>query len=114
MGSYISEYVTSGFNLYHQNLIISLTQTFLPTAQHQPLPRESLKNIDPVQAWVCKVSVRVAQAQVGPNTTNAMKSEQLNLMELGSKELHDFQQLIRGVGVELDMGERLALDTRVK
>ncbi|KAF8418551.1 mediator complex, subunit Med18 [Tirmania nivea] len=111
---YISEYVTSGYNLYHGNLVISLTQTFVPTIQHQPLPRELLRNIDPAQAWVCKVSVKVAQVQVGPNTVTGVRNEQHSLMEMGSKELHEFQQLVRGVGVELEMGERLALDTRVK
>ncbi|KAF8458841.1 mediator complex, subunit Med18, partial [Terfezia claveryi] len=111
--TYISEYVTSGYNLYHGNLVISLTQTFVPTVQHQPLPRESLKNIDPAQAWVCKVSVKVAQVQVGPGTATGVRNEQHSLMEMGSKELHEFQQLVRGIGVELEMGERLALDTRV-
>ena len=112
--SYISEYVSSGYNLYHGNLVISLTQTFIPTIQHQPLPRESLRNIDPAQAWVCKVSVKVAQVQTGPSTATGVRNEQHSLMEMGSKELHEFQQLVRGVGVELEMGERLALDTRVK
>lgn len=52
--------------------------------------------------------------QGGQSTATGARNEQHSLMEMGSKELHEFQQLVRGVGVELEMGERLALDTRVK
>ncbi|KAF8472151.1 mediator complex, subunit Med18 [Kalaharituber pfeilii] len=108
--THAAEYVTSGYNLYHQNLIISLTQTLLPTIPHHPLPRESLKNLDPAQAWVCEVSVRVSQA----GSAAGSNKEQVEVMNMGVAELKKFQELVRGVGVELEMGERLALDTRVR
>ena len=43
-----------------------------------------------------------------------MNKEQLEVMNTGTRELTDFRDLVRGVGVELEMGERLALDPRVR
>ena len=65
-----------------------------------------------MQAWVCEVSLRVAQAHGGQSSN--MNKEQLEVMNTGTRELTDFRDLVRGVGVELEMGERLALDPRVR
>ena len=84
---------------------------------HQPLPRGSLRHLDPAQAWVCEVSLRVAQAHgggAGGGQSSNMNKEQLEVMNTGTRELTEFRDLVRGVGVELEMGERLALDPRVR
>ena len=43
-----------------------------------------------------------------------MNKDQLEVMNTGTRELTEFRDLMRGVGVELEMGDRLALDPRVK
>ncbi|KAF8476009.1 hypothetical protein BDZ91DRAFT_758527 [Kalaharituber pfeilii] len=87
--THVTEYVPTGYNLYHQNLIISLTQTPLPTVPHQPLPRESFQNLDPAQAWVCEVSVRVAPA----GFAGSSNKDQVEIMSMEVAELKKFQEL---------------------
>ncbi|KAI5809551.1 mediator complex, subunit Med18 [Peziza echinospora] len=112
--TYVSEYVTTGHTLYHNNMIINLTQTLvtnLTTPPHQILPRDTnLRNIDPAKAWICDVSLRVAQV----GSTGSGNKDQLDTTNLGVQELRAFQALLKGVGIELEMGDRLSLDTRVK
>lgn len=85
-----------------------MAQTFIPKTVNQPLPRENLRNIDPAQAWVCQVSMNI------PTMPADNKQLQADTINAGVIELKKFQNLVRGAGLELEMGERLALDTRVK
>ena len=59
---------------------------------------------------MCEVSVRVAQVGL----TASSNREQVETMNLGQAELKRFQELVKGVGIDLEIGERLAMDTRIK
>lgn len=101
--------MSEGDRFIHQNIILSLHR-LLPApasggSQGSP-PKEApqldtLKPLDPSNAYVLQASIRIQEGS---------KPESISV---GINELKAFKELMKGV-VELDVGDRLALDTRVK
>jgi mediator of RNA polymerase II transcription subunit 18 len=112
-------YFTDNFRFIHNNVIITLSQTLVaPTISEagqaaearagnevgdevfdSPFPREALTTVDP--GWTMQAAVRVQ------NNTDV---ENVNV---GVNELRALKEALKGV-CDLDVVERLALDTRVK
>ena len=101
----------------HENIVLLLHQPLLVPSSVQnelnhgqpgtrrPLDQlpglGSLKPLDPSNGFVLQASIRVQ---------DGMKPE---LMNKATNELKAFKELMRGV-VDMEIGDRLALDTRVK
>ncbi|KAI9676782.1 MAG: Mediator of RNA polymerase II transcription subunit 18 [Trizodia sp. TS-e1964] len=109
------EYVLEGHQAIHNNIILHLfrIRRFPKRSQSQaasnsgpsPLkrlpPLKSLRLLDPSGGYILQASIRLQDGG---------KPESISL---GVDELKQFKELTKGV-IELDAGERLALDTRVK
>ncbi|KAG0643853.1 mediator complex, subunit Med18 [Tuber brumale] len=96
--------------LIHNNIIITLSQVLLPpppppavpNAQYgNPYPTPGLQPLDPARSWVLKAAVRVQSHQ------------DVESINTGINELKVFKELMRGM-CDLEVAERLALDTRVR
>ncbi|CAF9920589.1 MAG: Mediator of RNA polymerase II transcription subunit 18 [Heterodermia speciosa] len=85
-------YHLHGHRLTHNAIDIRLYQLFLPDAQ-TPL--------DPSGSYVLQTALRVADGQ------------NVERMQEGVRQLTELKETLKGV-VELEMGDRLALDTRVR
>jgi len=115
-------YFTENLRFVHGNVIITLSQTLVPAAFPppssrgaegeedmslgdevfgKPWPREGLKLVDQSGGWVVQAAVRVA------NNTD------VDNINVGVNELGALKEVLKGV-CELDVVERLALDTRVR
>ncbi|KAF8545037.1 mediator complex, subunit Med18 [Trichophaea hybrida] len=112
-------YFTDNFRFIHNNVIITLSQTLIPPTISEagqaaearagnevgdeifgnPFPREALTLVDP--GWTMQAAVRV---QTNTDVEN---------VNLGVNELRALKEVLKGV-CDLDVVERLALDTRVK
>lgn len=109
--SYVSSYITSGHRLIHNNIILTLTEilTFPPNPQQpaapppirSPFPLESLQKLDPEGSFMLQASVRILNGTDVDSTNIAVN------------ELKAFAAAMKGA-VELDVADRLAMDTRVK
>lgn len=121
-GSFLSEYALEGHRIIHNNIILLLHRLLrVPKdgkgrlgssgpdisgrAPLTPLDArpdaEAWTSIDPSGAWILQASVRVQDGS---------KPEP---MTLATNELLAFQEVIKGV-VDLEPGNRLAMDTRVR
>lgn len=106
---YASEYVIEGNRFIHQNLILFLHRIlrFPATGQNHQSPRqdsprfENLTLLDSSGAFLLQASIRIQDGSK-PETMSA-----------GINELRTFKELMKGV-VDLEIGDRLALDTRFK
>jgi len=100
--------------LIHNNIIITLSQVLLPPqppsppppaapyAQYgSPYPTSGLQPLDPARSWTLKAAVRVQSHQ------------DVESINTGVNELKGFKELMRGM-CDLEVAERLALDTRVR
>jgi len=100
--------------LIHNNIIITLSQVLLPHqppppplpaapyAQYgSPYPASELQPLDPAKSWTLKAAVRVQSHQ------------DVESINTGVNELKGFKELMRGM-CDLEVAERLALDTRVR
>ena len=92
----------------YQNILIllyrplRLPETIDPLAQSQsPLDLTSPKPLDPSGTWILQASIRVQDGS---------KPE---IMTKGMNELKAFKDMMKGV-VEMEVGDRLALDTRMR
>jgi mediator of RNA polymerase II transcription subunit 18 len=109
LDSYVSEYVIEGQRFIHQNIILLLHRVLRPSvdgeaygSSSQALPEmNSLVLLDPSSAYVLQASIRIQDGS---------KPESISV---GINELKAFKEMMRGV-VDLDIGDRLALDTRLK
>ncbi|KAG0136733.1 mediator complex, subunit Med18 [Tuber indicum] len=81
--------------LIHNNIIITLSQ------YGNPYPTSGLQPLDPAGSWVLKAAVRVQSHQ------------DVESINTGIGELKVFKELMRGM-CDLEVAERLALDTRVR
>lgn len=107
--SYVSEYVIEGQRFIHQNMILLLHRVMRSSsggeAHGSPskvLPElDSFVLLDASGAYVLQASIRIQDGS---------KPES---MSVGINELKGFKEMMRGV-VDLDIGDRLALDTRLK
>ncbi|RPA95588.1 hypothetical protein L873DRAFT_1745126 [Choiromyces venosus 120613-1] len=99
--------------LIHNNIIITLSQVLLPPPAPasadpvpgqqygNPYPTSGLQPLDPARSWVLKAAVRVQSHQ------------DVESINTGVNELKGFKELMRGM-CDLEVAERLALDTRVR
>ena len=107
--SYVSEYIIEGYRFIHQNVILLLHRVVRMSGsgldQRSPrkdLPKSGiLEPLDPSGARVLQSSVRIQDGS---------KPDSISV---GINELKVFKEMMRGV-VELDIGDRLALDPRLK
>ncbi|KAF2759781.1 hypothetical protein EJ05DRAFT_498982 [Pseudovirgaria hyperparasitica] len=106
--NYVGEHILEGHRYVHKNVVILLhrllTYHELPPSQSPvaTLPSyESLKPVDPSGAYIMQTSVRLVD-NAGPDNLGR-----------GQEELVKFQGTMKGI-VELQVVDRLALDTRVK
>ncbi|MCJ1286998.1 Mediator of RNA polymerase II transcription subunit 18 [Xylographa opegraphella] len=113
--NYVSEYLIQGYQLIHNNIILFLQLPYVVAPELQtesgnglppaPIPVEKLsspgnfKPLDSGGTFVLQASVRVQ---------DGTKPES---MAIAISELTDFRDLMRGI-VEMEVGDRLALDTR--
>jgi mediator of RNA polymerase II transcription subunit 18 len=119
-------YFTENARLIHGNVIITLTRTYVPATPPAPLteagqaaearagiahgdevfgtpfPREGLKLVDENAGWVMQAAVRVVRSNTDVES-----------VDVGVGDLRALKEHLKGV-CELDVVERLALDTRVK
>ncbi|KZF25767.1 putative RNA polymerase II mediator complex subunit Srb5 [Xylona heveae TC161] len=107
--TFVSEYYLQGYRFVYHNVIILVHQVLrLPpgteprdTPAHEPQPPTDLRPLDPSGAYMLHSSIRVQDGN---------KPES---MALAITELKAFKDLMRGA-VDLDVGDRLSLDTRVR
>jgi mediator of RNA polymerase II transcription subunit 18 len=118
----VSEYVLQGQRVVHNNIALYLHRVLpippvpkdkpidpsqssvnstAPTPRESLPPLDSLSPLDPIGSYVLQATVRVLDGS---------KPES---MALGIDELKGLRDSLHGV-VELEVGDRLALDTRVK
>jgi mediator of RNA polymerase II transcription subunit 18 len=110
---YVSEYLHIGHRVVHNNIVIQLFRLYTiprPGPGQRPKPFSALKGfsesslltlVDPSEAFILQATVRV---QDGSNPES---------MSLAVGELQAFKDVMKGV-VELEPGDRLAMDTRVR
>ena len=110
-------YFTDNYRFIHNNVIITVWQTLIPPRTGpatagvvvdaalfgSPFPPEALTKVDQAGGWTMHAAVRVL-------LTSAAEVENTNL---AMGELRTLKDALKGI-CELDVIERLALDTRVK
>lgn len=97
----------------HGSVIIKLSQILLPQPAPpsstpvpgavfgNPFPTSSLTTLDPAKSWILKASVRV------------QSNQDVESLNTGVNGLKGFKELMKGM-CDLEVAERLALDTRVR
>ena len=106
---YVSEYIIEGQRFIHNNVILLLHRVMRVSVggQSQGSPSKAvpkldeLELLDPSSAYILQASIRIQDGS---------KPES---MSMGINELKAFKEMMKGV-VDLEIGDRLALDTRVK
>jgi mediator of RNA polymerase II transcription subunit 18 len=106
---FVSEYYIEGHRFVHENVVILLHRVLhepgvrsLETAPKEELPAfAALQPLDPSGAYILEAKIRVH------DLNNPV------VLVAGVEELKRFQKQMKGC-VELDVPERLSLDTRVK
>ncbi|MCJ1249971.1 Mediator of RNA polymerase II transcription subunit 18 [Trapelia coarctata] len=113
--NYTTEYVLQGHRFVHGNLILLLhrplivppistadqTNTPAPHPVHPLPPLETLRPLDLSGGFILQASVRVQDG----NRPETMKA--------ATNELVKFKEVMKGV-VDMEVGDRLALDTRMR
>ncbi|KAK6347704.1 Mediator of RNA polymerase II transcription subunit 18 [Orbilia javanica] len=97
----VSEYVLSGDYFVYHNIYITITRLLLPSQPFSPFPTNSLRQLDPADSFLLQASIKVLSA-----------NEQ-ETMNKGVEELKTIRAELKGV-IELEPGDRLSLDTRVR
>ncbi|KAK6497948.1 Mediator of RNA polymerase II transcription subunit 18 [Arthrobotrys conoides] len=97
----VSEYVLSGDYFVYHNVYITITRILLPSQSFSPFPTNSLRQLDPADSFLLQASIKVLSA-----------NEQ-ETMNKGVEELKSIRAELKGV-IELEPGDRLSLDTRVR
>ena len=92
----ISTSLLRGHRLTHNAIDIRLYQLLLP-----PSPSSLPELLDPSGTYILQTALKVADGQ------------NVERMQEGVRQLMELKEMLRGV-VELEMVERLSLDTRVK
>lgn len=100
-------YVQHGYELIHNNIQLLLIRTLpVPPNQaspHSPTPApepSTLQPLDPSGGYILQASVR-------------LEGTKPELLSKGTNELLALRETLKGV-VDLEAGDRLALDTRAK
>jgi mediator of RNA polymerase II transcription subunit 18 len=104
---YTTSYLQHGHELIHNNIQLLLIRT-LPIPQNTATSRDppaapepsTLQPLDPSGGYVLQASVRAAE-------------QKQEITNIGIKELTDLRTTLKGV-VEMEVGDRLALDTRMR
>ncbi|RVD89206.1 uncharacterized protein DFL_000223 [Arthrobotrys flagrans] len=97
----VSEYILSGDYFVYHNIYITVTRLLLPSQSFSPFPTSSLRQLDPADSFLLQASIKVLSA-----------NEQ-ETMNKGVEELKTIRAELKGV-IELEPGDRLSLDTRVR
>ncbi|EGX46188.1 hypothetical protein AOL_s00110g12 [Orbilia oligospora ATCC 24927] len=97
----VSEYVLSGDYFVYHNVYVTITRILLPPQSFSPLPTHTLRQLDPADSFLLQASIKVSSA-----------NEQ-ETMNKGVEELKTIRAELKGV-IELEPGDRLSLDTRVR
>ncbi|KAK6524318.1 Mediator of RNA polymerase II transcription subunit 18 [Orbilia ellipsospora] len=97
----VSEYILAGSYFVYHNIYITLTRTLVPSKPLSPFPKEALQPLDSADANVLQASIKVLSA-----------NEQ-ETMNKGVEELKMLRNELKGVA-DLELGDRLSLDTRVR
>ena len=108
---YSTAYVLKGWQIVHGNIIVHLHKSFLaPKAGKSAdveLPRVSINSIDTLKPFDSSGGYFL---QAAIRVQDGSKPE---LIQQAVSELASFKEAMRGV-VDLEVGDRLALDTRVR
>ena len=102
-----SAYYTEGHRLSHNNISMHLSRVLVPSASIPPsadpgeVQKADLRLLDESEAYILQASVRVQDGS------------KVETMQRGANELLGLRETLRGV-VELEVVERLSLDTRVR
>lgn len=117
--SYSSEYMLEGHRIIHNNIILLLYRLLRPPKEGMDgfntsaggTENESMLNsmpdhgswapFDPSGSYILQASIRVQDGSKPESIT------------LGITELQAFKEMMKGV-VDLEVGDRLAMDTRVR
>lgn len=86
-------------------MVLNLSQIFVPTLPEaglgNPYNREQLRTLDPVGGWIAHASVKV------------LNNSDVESLGQAVNELTLVKEMVKGV-VDLEVVERLALDTRCR
>ncbi|TGZ84244.1 hypothetical protein EX30DRAFT_338788 [Ascodesmis nigricans] len=101
-----ASYFTENRRLVHNNVVLTLSQILVPKTPEAGLGNpyrkdEELRPLDPKNGWIVQASVKVAN------------NSDLDGLGQAVNELTQVKDMVKGV-VDLEVIERLALDTRVK
>ena len=106
--SYVSSYHLSGYRFTHQNISLLLYRIILAPSTAAPGNLLSISEdiekgqlFDPSGAYLLQASIRVQDGS------------KVELVNRGMTELLNLKETLKGV-VELEVGDRLAMDTRMR
>ena len=95
------EYILKGHRLIHNDIIITLFQIFKPRTPHDI--KDGVDAIDPSSSWILQAVVNVENATEQPLVAQAL--EELKQLK---------QDLSQNLGLELEVVDRMLLDTRTR
>lgn len=95
------EYILKGHRLIHNDIIITLFQIFKPHTLHEI--KDGIDPIDPSSGWILQAVVNVENATEQVLATQAL--EQLKSLKT---------DLSQNLGLELEVVDRMLLDTRTR
>ena len=100
---HVSTYTISGHRFTHHSISLLLYRITLPAAENDSTTNEPphTRLLDPSGTYILQASVRVQDGS------------KVETMTKGVNELLSLKETLKGV-VELEIGDRLALDTRVR
>lgn len=107
--SYISTFFVEGSRFTHNNISLLLYRVLVPLSATDNPDRARQLSLDPAATrlldgsggYILQASIRVQDGS------------KVEIMTIGINELLAFKEMLKGV-VDLDMAERLSLDTRVR
>ncbi|EWC45831.1 hypothetical protein DRE_04838 [Drechslerella stenobrocha 248] len=99
--TFLSEYILAGHYFVSHHIYITLAKIMLPHQPFTPLPVSGLQPLDPVDSYILQASIKVFSA-----------NEQ-ETMNKGVEALKTLKNELKGI-VDLEVGDRLSLDTRVR
>ena len=106
-GSYKSSYYLTGHRFTHLNTSLLLIKAVMPQSGESPAhvsdtgDLASGQLVDPSGSYLIQASIRVQDGS------------KVELMNRATAELMSLKETLKGV-VDLEMGDRLAMDTRVR
>lgn len=105
--SYKTSYYLTGHRFTHLNTLLLLIKAVMPPSQESPEHISDTgdlvtgQQVDPSGSYLIQASIRVQDGS------------KVELMNRATAELMNLKETLKGV-VDLEMGDRLAMDTRVR